>query len=175
MLTLRSFLKLCIEEDVQVCKREPGHCADYWTTLRNAKSNIHTDADLGCKVYAVSTAFDKRTNSRIGAMMWCRPCSPKIDQYHILELARMYFIDETERFTESRALGMARKYIRKHHPQITGLIAYSSTAEKHKGTIYLADNWFKISESKSKNGSWENRQGRTDRDLSTKYKFGRSP
>lgn len=107
--------------------------------------------------------------------MWCRPASPKIDQKHILDLARMYFIDDTERFVESRALSMARKYIRKHYPQITGVIAYSSTAEKHKGTIYLADNWFKISETKSKNGSWENRPGRTDRDLSTKYKFGRSP
>lgn len=112
---------------------------------------------------------------RIGAMMWCRPTSPKIDQQHILELSRMHFIDDTDRFVESRALSMARKYIRKHYPQITGVIAYSSTAEKHKGTIYLADNWFKISETKSKNGSWESRPGRTDRDLSTKYKFGRSP
>lgn len=67
MLTLRNFLMLCIE-DVQVCKREPGHCADYWTTLRNAKSNIHTDADLECKVYAVSTTFDEQTNSRILAV-----------------------------------------------------------------------------------------------------------
>lgn len=112
---------------------------------------------------------------RIGAMMWGRPTSPQIDQQHILQLTRMYFVDQTERFVESHALGMARKYIRKHLPQIAGLITYASTAETHKGIIYLADGWFKISESKSKYGSWENRKGRTNRDLSTKLKFARTP
>lgn len=112
---------------------------------------------------------------RVGAMMWGRPVSPKIDQEHTLELTRMYFVDETEHCIESKALAMARKYIRKHLPQITGLIAYSSTAEHHKGTIYLADGWFKISETNSPRGSWANRAGRTDRDLSVKIKFGRTP
>lgn len=115
------------------------------------------------------------SGKRIGAMMWGRPISPKCDQLHTLELTRMYFIDETEHCVESKALGMARKYIRKHYSRINGLIAYSSTEEGHKGTIYIADGWFKISETKSKNGSWENRSGRKDRDLSTKFKFGRTP
>jgi hypothetical protein len=114
-------------------------------------------------------------NNRIGAMMFGRPVSPKVDQKHILELTRMYFIDDTEHCAESKALSMARKYIRKHYPQITGLIAYSSTAEMHKGIIYQADGWFKLSESKSPTASWENRKGRTNRDLSIKLKFGRSP
>lgn len=112
---------------------------------------------------------------RIGAMMWGRPVSPKIDQEHTLELTRMYFVDDTEHCVESKALAMARKYIRKHLPHITGLIAYSSTAEHHKGTIYLADGWFKISETRSPQGSWANRAGRQDRDLSVKIKFGRTP
>ena len=112
---------------------------------------------------------------RIGAMMWGRPTSPKIDQTHILELTRMCFIDETEHCTESKALAMARKHIRKHYPHITGLIAYSSTGESHKGTIYKADGWFLISHTKSHTASWANRPNRTDRDLSTKLKFGRTP
>lgn len=90
---------------------------------------------------------DDRT--RIGAMMWGRPISSKIDQSHILELTRMYFVEESPKNTESYALAMARRYIRRHYPHIRGLIAYSSTAEKHQGTIYQADGWFKISESKS--------------------------
>lgn len=65
---------------------------------------------------------------RIGAMLWGRPVSPKIDQIATLELTRMVFIDETAHCVESQALGMARKYIRKHYPQIKGPIAYSSTA-----------------------------------------------
>jgi len=112
---------------------------------------------------------------RIGAMMWGRPVSPKVDQKHTLELTRMYFIDETEHCTESKAFGMARKHIRKYYPHIKGLIAYSSTAEKHEGTIYKADGWFLISKSNSQNGSWENRPGRTNRDLSIKMKYARSP
>ena len=112
---------------------------------------------------------------RLGAMLWGRPTSPKIDQKTILELTRMVFIDDTERFIESKALSMARKYIRKHYPQVKGLIAYSSTAEGHKGTIYEADGWFKISESRSDTASWANRPNRQDRDLSRKIKFGRTP
>ncbi|GHU97941.1 hypothetical protein FACS1894211_00780 [Clostridia bacterium] len=112
---------------------------------------------------------------RIGAMLWGRPTSPRVDQKHTLELTRMYFIDDTERFAESKALAMARKHIRKRLPHIRGLIAYCSTGAGHKGTVYEADGWFKLSESRSQTGSWENRPNRKNRDLSVKLKFGRSP
>ena len=119
--------------------------------------------------------FINDSGMRIGAMMWGRPVSPKVDQKHTLELTRMYFIDETEHCVESKALGMARKHIRKNYPQIKGLIAYSSTAEQHKGIIYQADGWFLVSKSNSPKGSWENHLGRKNRDLSTKFKYARSP
>ena len=112
---------------------------------------------------------------RIGAMLWGRPTSPKIDQKHTLELTRMFFVDDTEHFVESKALAMARKHIRKHLPHIRGLIAYCSTGSAHTGTVYEADGWFKLSESRSHTGSWENRPNRRDRDLSVKLKFGRTP
>lgn len=113
--------------------------------------------------------------NRVGAMMWGRPVSPKADQKHILELTRMYFVVNAGHCAESRALGMARKYIRKHYPHIRGLIAYSSTGEQHRGTVYLADGWFLIGKSRSPDGSWANRPGRVNRDLSEKLKFARSP
>lgn len=119
--------------------------------------------------------FLNHAGERIGAMMWGRPVSPQVDQKHTLELTRMYFVAETEHCVESRALGMARKYIRKHFPEIKGLIAYASTGQQYDGVIYQADGWFLISKSKSPNGSWENRPGRKNRDLSTKLKFARSP
>ncbi|MDR1093531.1 MAG: hypothetical protein LBL66_05220 [Clostridiales bacterium] len=112
---------------------------------------------------------------RIGAMMFGRPTSPKIDQKHTLELTRMFFVDDTERFAESKALAMARRFIRRNCPQIRGLIAYCSTAAGHRGTVYEADGWFKISESRSGTGSWANRPNRQNRDLSVKLKFGRTP
>ena len=44
------------------------------------------------------------TGIRIGAMMWGRPVSRKINQKTILELTRMYFVDETEPFVESKKI-----------------------------------------------------------------------
>ena len=111
----------------------------------------------------------------VGAMMWGRPTSRKIDQKTILELTRCCFLDFMPKNTESRGLAKARAWIRKNLPEVKGLIAYSSSAEHHKGTIYLADGWFKISETQSPHASWETRSGRVNRDLSIKYKFARSP
>ncbi len=115
----------------------------------------------------------KQNERVIGCMMWGRPTSRKIDQKSILELTRMCFVDETERFVESKCLAMARKYIRKHHPAVKGLIAYSSAGAGHDGVIYQADNWYKLGGSKG--GSWESRAGRTNRDLSQKSRWTRSP
>lgn len=115
------------------------------------------------------------SGARIGAMLWGRPVSPRVDQVHILELTRMVMVDDTEPNAESRALGMARRYIRRHYPHIRGLIAYASTGEGHSGTIYQADGWFKISETAARSSGWSSRSGRTDRDLSPKLKFCRTP
>ena len=108
----------------------------------------------------------------IGAMMWGRNPSPKQDQKSVLCLTRMFFIDEAPKNTESRALAMARRYIRRHCPQIKGLVAYSSTGQGHEGTVYQADNWFEVSRSKA---SRDYREGRRNADTSVKIKWCRSP
>lgn len=112
---------------------------------------------------------------RIGGMMWGRPISPRVDQLHILELTRMYMVDDTEPYAESKALAAARRHIRKHCPNIRGLIAYSSTGEGHSGIIYQADGWFEVSRTTAKSKGWSNRGGRIDRDLSPKIKYCRTP
>ena len=117
--------------------------------------------------------FLNSNGERIGAMMWGRNTSPKQDQKNLLCLTRMYFIDDTENFVESKALGIARKYIRKHHPQIKGLTAYSSTGEGHEGTVYKADGWFEVSRTRS--GKRDCRSGRKNADTSSKIKWARSP
>lgn len=108
----------------------------------------------------------------IGAMMWGRNTSPKQDQKNVLCLTRMFFVDEMPRNTESRALGMARRYIRRHHPEIKGLVAYSSTGQGHEGIVYQADNWFEVSRSRE---SRDRRPGRKNADTSRKIKWCRSP
>lgn len=108
----------------------------------------------------------------IGAMMWGRSPSPKQDQKSLLCLTRMYFIDEAPKNTESRALAMARRYIRRHCPEIKGLVAYSSTGQGHEGTVYQADNWFEVSRS---HAARDTRPGRKNLDTSIKIKWCRSP
>lgn len=110
---------------------------------------------------------------RIGAMMWGRNSSPMQEQRCQLCLTRMYFIDNTEQFVESRALSMARKYIRRHYPQIKGLIAYASTGAGHNGCVYRADGWFAVSI--TRNNSRDCRAGRRNVDTSAKVKWVRSP
>ena len=109
---------------------------------------------------------------RIGAMMWGRNTSPKQDQQNILCLTRMFFVDDAPKNTESKALAMARKHIRKHFPKIKGLVAYSSTGQGHEGTVYQADGWFEVSRSQS---AKDCREGRKNIDTSAKIKWVRSP
>jgi len=113
--------------------------------------------------------------NRIGAMMWGRPTARNLDQRSLLELTRMFLIDGTEPFAESRALAMARKHIRKHMPEIKGLIAYSSEGAGHEGTIYRADGWFAVGQTRIRSVGWTSRERRTDRDLSRKIRWVRSP
>lgn len=113
------------------------------------------------------------SGKRIGAMMWGRNTSPKQDQENLLCLTRMYFVDDTEDFVESKALGMARRYIRKHYPRIKGLTAYSSTGAGHEGTIYKADGWFEVS--RTADGKKDYRAGRRNADTASKIKWARSP
>jgi hypothetical protein len=110
-------------------------------------------------------------NNIIGAMMWGRPSARTYDPVRILENTRMYMVDGTEPCAESKALGMARKLIRTQLPQVKGLIAYTSTGEMHKGTIYLADGWFAVGQTVAK--AW-NKKDRKNIDISKKIRFVRS-
>lgn len=107
-------------------------------------------------------------------MMWGRPSARLLDKDSLLELTRMFFIDDTERFVESRALAKARKFIRKFMPQIKGLIAYSSTGQRHDGVIYKADNWFQFGKTQGDKWTRKNRE-RADIDISPKIRWLRSP
>ena len=109
--------------------------------------------------------------SIIGAMMWGRPSARTYDYERIMELTRLYMVDDTEPCAESRALGMARKLIRKEFPEIKGLISYSSTGENHKGTVYLADGWFAVG--KTRAAEW-NREKRKNIDTSKKIRWVRT-
>jgi len=111
---------------------------------------------------------------KVGAMLWNHPTARLFDNNTLLELTRMYFIDDTEPNIESKALAMARRYIRRNHPHIKGVIAYSSTGYNHDGTIYKADNWFTMGTRKGTTWARTNR-ARADADNSDKILWVRSP
>lgn len=141
---------------------------DRWIAERHYLKSVPAGARL--RLWVIDDV-----GNRIGAMMWGRPTARSLDQHKILELTRLYMVDDTTHCAESRALSMARKHIRKHLPEIKGLIAYSSIGVGHEGTIYSADGWFAIGKTRKRKAGWTSRVGREDRDLSQKIKWVRSP
>jgi hypothetical protein len=135
-----------------------------------ATKSIELDKWIADRHYLKSTPAGARlriwilgdSGNRIGAMMWGRPNARQLDQ-------------ETEPHAESKALAMARKYIRKHLPQIKGLLAYSSTGQGHEGTIYQADNWFMLGKTSKRKIGWSNRENRDQKDGSQKIRWVRTP
>ena len=55
-----------------------------------------------------------------------------------MELNRMAFADWLPRFGESRCIGYAMRYIKKHYPQIEWIISFSDACQCGDGTIYRA-------------------------------------
>lgn len=55
-----------------------------------------------------------------------------------IELNRMAFSDVLPRFSESRAIGITMRLIRKHYPQIKWVISFSDATQCGDGTIYRA-------------------------------------
>ena len=53
-----------------------------------------------------------------------------------IELNRMAFSDVLPRFSESRAIGITMRLIRKHYPQIKWVISFSDATQCGDGTIY---------------------------------------
>ena len=55
-----------------------------------------------------------------------------------IELNRMAFADWLPRFGESRCIGYAIRYIKKHYPQIKWIVSFSDGTQCGDGTIYRA-------------------------------------
>jgi hypothetical protein len=60
-------------------------------------------------------------------------------QWHeVLELNRMAFSDALPRNSESRALGVAMRLLRKHAPQVKWVVSFADATQCGDGTIYRA-------------------------------------
>lgn len=112
----------------------------------------------------------------IGAMLIGRPAAKEYPSDIILQLHRMYFVDEAPRNTESQGLAMMRKHVRTWLPGIKLLLSYSDPEQGHKGTVYEADGWCPFGMTDKHWGyGWKSREGRRDQPLSKKQRWVRTP
>ena len=125
--------------------------------------------------YVVALEFIEGRD-RVGAMLLGRPAARAYDADRILELTRMYFVDEMPKNTESCALAMMRKWVRRWLPGIRLLLSYSDPAQGHQGTIYRADGWAPFGQTKHTSGhGWRSRPGRSDDPVTPKLRWVRTP
>lgn len=71
-----------------------------------------------------------------------------------LELNRLAFSDALPRNSESRALGIAFRLIRKHYPHVQWIVSFADGAQCGDGTIYRASG-FALTGIKKNNTIWE--------------------
>ncbi|MBC7106845.1 MAG: hypothetical protein H5T97_13010 [Firmicutes bacterium] len=107
----------------------------------------------------------------VGVMLFGRPSARLEDQRGTLELTRMVLLDECPRNSESRALGLAARWIRRRMPEIRRLISYADPARGHKGTVYLAAGWRFVGRTSGGRWSCPSRPGRRDASPGPKLKF----
>lgn len=125
--------------------------------------------------YTVALEF-MSGSERIGAMLLDRPTSRTFDADRVLELTRMYFVDEAPTNTESRGLAMMRRFVRTWLPNIRLLLAYSDPAAGHSGTVYEADGWAPFGMTTHKTGyGWRSRPNRNTDPVGPKQRWVRTP
>jgi hypothetical protein len=125
--------------------------------------------------YLVALEFNAGSE-RVGGMLLGRPCARKLDDTKIVELTRMFFVDEAPKNTESRALGMMRRFVRVWMPGIRLLIAYSDPSNGHSGGVYEADGWAPYGMTTHKSGyGWKSRPNRNSDPVTPKQRWLRTP
>lgn len=78
----------------------------------------------------------------VGAMLFRRPSLPRTRvAYSVdLELSRLALLDSAGKNSESRFIGFALRWLRKH-TEIDAVVSFADPRQGHKGTIYRASNW----------------------------------
>lgn len=97
-----------------------------------ANSKLHLGAFLNGKCEGVmqfGSPIDKRN---------VLPLVKDTKWHNMLELNRMAFSDRLPRNSESRALSIAFKIIKKHYPNIEWILSYADGTQCGDGTIYRA-------------------------------------
>lgn len=112
----------------------------------------------------------------IGAMLLGRPSSKAYNPDLIMEVTRVYFIDDTPANVESQGLSLMRRFVRTWLNGVRLLISYSDPSQGHGGTIYLADGWAPFGMTTHKSGhGWRSRPDRKNDPVTPKQRWVRTP
>lgn len=115
-------------------------------------------------------------NDRAGAAMLGRPSARSLDADRVLELTRLYLVDEAPKNSESRALSMIRRFVRTWFPNIRLLLSYSDPEAGHSGAIYEADGWAPFGKTGHRSGyGWRSRPDRKNDPVTPKQRWVRTP
>lgn len=102
--------------------------------------------------------FDNNTGKLCGALQYGYPMNPKSTPQKIvkkaiytemLELNRMAMADDSPKLSESEAIGLTIRYIKKQFPEVKWLLSFSDGKQGNVGTIYQATNWDYVGFNKS--------------------------
>lgn len=94
--------------------------------------------------------FDKKTKKIVGALQFGYPMSanktPNLivtgsSIYDMMELNRMAMFDTAPKFSESQAISLSIKYLKRYKKEIKWILSYSDGKEGNVGIIYQATNW----------------------------------
>lgn len=94
--------------------------------------------------------FDRTSDKIAGVLSFGYPMNPRKTPAKLVkgghaaemyELSRMAMTDDAPKFSESQAIGLAIKWIKRFQPEIRWLLSFSDGKEGNVGTIYQATNW----------------------------------
>lgn len=143
-----------------------------------------TDARACVRLHHYSGTFTRNSQLNLGvfldgALEGVMQFGPSLDKRKIhglvkdtawngfLELNRLAFSDRLPRNSESRALGVAFRMIRKHYPHIEWVVSFADGTQCGDGTIYRASGFVLTGITKNKT-IWRSPSGEIGTDLSLK-------
>lgn len=93
--------------------------------------------------------FDKKTKKLVGALQYGYPIRDNTPnsivtgstRYNMMELNRMAMFDDAPKLSESQAIGLSLKYLKRYKKDIKWVLSYSDGKEGNVGIIYQATNW----------------------------------
>lgn len=106
--------------------------AHHYSGKVKTNSQLHIGAYLRGRLEGVMSFGPPNDRARM------LPLVTGTDWVQMMELNRMVFTDKLPRNSESRALGVAFRLLRKHAPQVKWVISFADATQCGDGTIYRA-------------------------------------